>query len=123
MVDLLARGAAFLHAKLVANASRSVTYQRGATEVAAVATVGKTPFRLTDANGFSFRVETRDYLIAPADLGALFPPVSGDRILETVDGTTHTYETTGPGGEPEWRWSGPDRQRVRIHTTRMSAQA
>jgi len=122
MADLLASGAAFLHAKLVANASRSVTYRRGATEVTVLATIGRTPFRLED-DGVRFRVETRDYLIAPADLGALFPPVSGDRIQETVDGVIHTNEVTGPGGEPEWRWSGPDRQRMRVHTTRITAPA
>lgn len=123
MADLLGKGAAFLHAKLIANASRPVLYRRGAQEATVQATIGRTLFRFDQDGGVTIRVETRDYLVAPGDLGALFPPQSGDQVDETVDGITTTFEVTGPGGEPEWRWSGPDRQRMRIHSKRISAQA
>lgn len=120
MADLLGRGAAFLHGKLIANASRTVTYRRGAQEVEAMATVGRKVYRFDE-----IRIETRDYLIAPVHFADFIPalPQSGDQIDETIDGVTTTYDVVGPGGEPEWDWSGPDRQRMRIHTQRASAKA
>lgn len=122
MVDLLAQGAAWLSGKLGGHAAHSVTYKRGIESVAVDVGVGTTAFRI-DQDGVWIRVETRDFLCDPADLGTFGLPKRGDLIIETITGVPATYEVVGPGGEPEWRWSGPTRDRIRIHTLRISAPA
>lgn len=121
MADLLQTGAAWLHAKLSASAAHPVTYRRGAQAVTATATVGRTPFRIVE-DGVSLRVDTRDFLIDAAAIAVFGLPDRADRIDETINGVTVTYEVYAPAGEPEWRWSGPDRTRFRIHTQRISEQ-
>jgi hypothetical protein len=122
MPDLLQTGAAWLHAKLSASASHPVTYRRGAQEVEAAATIGRTLFRVDDG-GMPLRVETRDFMVDAAAIALFGIPEKADQISETIDGTTVIYEVFAPGGEPEWRWSGPERTRFRIHTQRISEQA
>lgn len=122
MADLLSTGAAWLHATLEANAAHPVVYRRGVQEIPVNATVGRTPFRIEDG-GVSLRIETRDFIITAAAMAALGLPNRADQISETIAGVTVTYEVYAPGGEPEWRWSGPDRTRFRIHTQRISEQA
>lgn len=122
MADLLATGAAWLHARLAASAAHPVIYRRGAQTVQVDATVGRTPFRIIE-DGVSLRVDTRDFMIDAEALALFGLPARADQIDETINGVTVTYEIYGPGGEPEWRWSGPDRTRFRIHTQRISEQA
>lgn len=122
MADLLQTGAAWLHAKMAATAAHPVTYRRGGQAVTVQATVGKTPFRIVE-DGVSMRVDTRDFLIDAAAIALFGLPDRADQIDETTEGVTVTYEVFAPGGEPEWRWSGPDRTRFRIHTQRITEQA
>jgi hypothetical protein len=120
--DLLTKGAAWMANQFAGSAAHAVTYTRGATSVTISATVGRTVFRYVQ-EGVWLRTESRDYLCDPAGLTGLGLPQDGDRISEEVDGVTTTYEVMAPGGEPSWRWSGPTRDRVRIHTQRISATA
>ncbi|HAT09766.1 MAG TPA: hypothetical protein DCS97_04080 [Planctomycetes bacterium] len=122
MADLLLTGSAWLHAKLSANAAHPVTYRRGEQTAQAMATVGRTPFRVEDG-GVLLRIDTRDFIISADQLTAFGNPEDGDQIDETTNGVTVTHEMYAPAGEPPWRWSGPDRIRYRIHTQRISQQA
>lgn len=119
MADLLGTGAAWMHAKLAANASRPVMYRRGAQEVEVQATIGQTIFRIDDG-GALVRVVTRDFIIDSAALADFEDPKRGDEITEMVNGIPRIYRLVNPGGEPHWRWSGPDSTRLRIHTSLQS---
>ncbi len=99
--------------------SHAVTYARGELSVAVSATVGSTLFQVDDGAGGTIRVTQRDFLIRCADLvlgGEEVLPQRGDRITETVQGRNVVWEVMGPGGgEPDWRYSLPDRSTLRIH--------
>ncbi|MEO1585600.1 MAG: hypothetical protein AAFR96_13650 [Planctomycetota bacterium] len=119
MGDLLAKGSEMLDRTRRAHLSRTVVYRRGADSVEISATVGSTAFDRTDEYGVIHRIESRDYLVAAADLvlgGEAVMPKAGDRITETGEATVHEYEVMSPGDAPAWRYSDPQRRTLRIHT-------
>ena len=119
MGDLLAKGSELLDRTRRAHLSRTVMYRRGADSVEIEATVGSTAFDRTDEYGVVHRIESRDFLIAAADLvlgGTAVLPKPGDRITEAGSTSIHEYEVMAPGGEPAWRYSDPQRLTLRIHT-------
>jgi hypothetical protein len=132
MTDLLEQGAAWLDGKRHSYLTRTVTYQRGEFSVQVQATVGQTVFRIDDGYGGWVRVTQRDYLIRAADLvidGQITLPLRGDKIIETQGdnerdpGGRLIYEVMGPGGnEPDWRFSGPSRRTLRIHTKHVATE-
>lgn len=123
MTDVLESANQWLLEELRAHASRPVVYRRGADEVTVQAIIGRTLLKLDDGYG-SVRMEwtDRDFLIAAEDLilgGQRVLPKRGDQILETQEDKTLVYEVLAPGNEPEWRWSDPYRQLLRIHTKQI----
>jgi hypothetical protein len=67
----------------------------------------------------------RDFLVAAADLvlgGNEIEPQAGDKIRETVDGTTYVYEVMAPKGEPVWRWADGCRVLRRIHSKQVGTE-
>jgi len=117
--DLLAKGSEMLDRTRRTHLSRTVVYRRGADSVEIEATVGSTAFDRTDEYGVVHRIESRDYLVAAADLvlaGEAVTPKAGDRITETGETRVHEYEVMAPGDEPAWRYSDPQRRTLRIHT-------
>ena len=122
MSDMLMDGVAWLEGQRAAYMARTVTYKRGASEVEVSATVGRTAFQVATDSGFSIVEESRDFLIAVADLvlGSVeIEPQNGDRIVEVEGGVTYTNEVMGFGGEPGWRYSDPARLAWRVHTKRV----
>ena len=96
-----------------------MVYRRGAASAEIEATIGSTAFDRTDEYGVVHRIESRDYLVAAADLvlgGEAVTPKAGDRITETGESSVHEYEVMSPGDEPAWRYSDPQRRTLRIHT-------
>jgi len=124
---VLRNGLSWLTAILQQQAAVSVTYRRGSDETAGItAIVGRTEFEATDDEGGVLRSQSRDYLIAPADLvidGSQTLPNVGDKILETVGSETHLYEVLTLGVEGHWRWSDPFRTLMRIHTRQVEVQS
>lgn len=119
MADLLEQGAAWLQEQRARHLSRTVTYLRGGDSVDLPATIGSTTFEQADEYGVIHRTESRDYLIAAADLvlaDKLELPRPGDRIRETDGDQIFLYEVMAPGGEPPWRYSDAYRRTLRIHT-------
>jgi len=117
--DLLAKGSEVLERTRRAHLSRTVVYRRGADSVEIAATIGSTAFDRTDEYGVVHRIESRDYLVAAADLvlgGEAVTPKAGDRITETGDTSVLEYEVMSPGDAPAWRYSDPQRRTLRIHT-------
>ena len=83
--------------------ARTVEYCRGAESVSVQATIGRTVFEVDDASGLLEKWESRDFLIAAAELvlaGAQVLPQRGDRIRETGGGKVYVYEAMAPGREP-----------------------
>ena len=102
--------------------TRPVTYQRGQQWVVVAATVGRTVFETADDYGVVQRSESRDFLIAAADLvlgGSQVLPERGDRIRETQGQKVYVYEVMAPGKEPQYRFSDPYRRTLRIHTKQV----
>jgi hypothetical protein len=76
-------------------------------------------FQLDDGAGAPIVTQSRDYLIDAAELAIgdeRIMPIKGDRIIESVNGGTFTYEVMGPGDEPVWRWADVYHRTLRIHT-------
>jgi len=126
MPDLLQTGQEWLADQLKEHASRQVVYVRGAQQVAAQATIGRTLLKLDDGYG-GVRMEwtDRDFLIQAADLllgGSPVLPRRGDQIRETVGAQTFVFEVMAPGKEPPWRWSDPFRKMLRIHTKQVATE-
>ena len=125
MTNLLETGSSWLADQMKSHASVEVVYERGAEQVVAKATIGKTEFELDDGSGVVLRIQSRDYLIHTADLqlsGSPTLPVAGDRIRETQGGTTFVYEVMAPGNEPHYRYSDAFRKLLRIHTKHVATE-
>lgn len=110
--------------RLGAVAGQAATYRRGAVGVPVTAVVGKTDYEQDNGDGGLVRAQVRDYLIPTAELtgseiGSL--PKSGDQIVET-SGECRVWEVMSIDGGPPWRYSGPDRSRVRVHTRQVEGR-
>lgn len=97
-----------------------VTYARGNLTVTLTAGRGRSSFDVVQGDVLT-RIESRDFLVAAADLqlaGVVQTlPERGDTITETdADGTELKYELLERQGEPVWRYSDEYRLQIRIHT-------
>jgi len=119
-MNMLANAADWLTEQRHEHLTDAVTYWRGGASVEVSATVGSSEHDVHDGFGGSIRVETRDYLIRTEDLildDERTLPVSGDQVVEVIDGTEVTYEVAAPGqNEPCFRYSDSRRKTLRIHT-------
>lgn len=125
-MDILEDGARWLEDQRLKFMSRKVIYRRAAASIEVNATVGKTVFEIDNGSGVRERIEARDYLIAANELvlgGNPALPKRGDHIRETQGLTVFVYEVLAPGKEPEWRYSDPYRQTLRIHTKFVGTEA
>ena len=80
------------------------------------ATLGRTLFRTENQYGSTIRIESRDFLVAAADLPN--DPERGDTII--YNGCR--YEVLAPNAEPVWGWSGAYHSTRRIHTKEIGAE-
>ncbi|MFO7958338.1 MAG: hypothetical protein R6X33_14725 [Candidatus Brocadiia bacterium] len=115
MSDLLQEGLDWLEGQRREHLSHEVTYRRGAAEATVPATVAATRFEVDDGTGMILEQETRDYLIATADLvleGRNVLPERGDEIVDGAE----VYEAMDLGPERHYRFCDPDRTTLRIHT-------
>lgn len=125
-MDVLEDGARWLEDQRLKFMSRRIVYQRVTASVEVNASVGKTVFEVDNGFGILERIEARDYLIAANELilnGNAALPKRGDHIRETQEATIFVYEVLAPGKEPEWRYSDPYRQTLRIHTKFIGTEA
>ncbi len=122
MTDQLQQGARWLQDRQRQHVARTVTYRRGALSVQLQATAGRTEFEQATDYGIALQSEARDFVVHAADLvlgGARIEPEVGDRIEETIDGTTHQYEVMAIGGQQCFRYVDADYYAMRIHTKRI----
>ena len=115
MPDLIANGAAWLADQRKAHLSKEIGYVSGATTTTLLATIGRTEFEVVGDGGVMERTESRDFIIATADMPGA--PARGDQIRETVGATVHLFEVMAPvQSAPAWRWADASRTAYRIHT-------
>ena len=123
MADLLETAETWLAGQLKSSVGKSIVYRRGDNTVPLTATVGSSVFeQRDDTDTVINQWEGRDFLILPADLvldGSTVTPERGDQIVETVGGESLTYEVMSPGDEPVFRYTGPHRKQLRIHTKQV----
>lgn len=108
--------------KRKAQASRTVTYRRGADTITISASIGKTEHQSKDRFNFIEIWQSRDYLILADDLkisGARITPTKGDVIEDTDDAGDPIKYKVVPDGEDVFRYSDKYGQRLRIFTKRM----
>lgn len=117
---MITNGLAWLQSQLAEHASTAVTYVRGTDQIEVPdAVLGKSTFESQDvAGGITARSILLDWLISPSRLeiqGQSIEPAAGDEIWHVSGSTTRRYQVVPLGMEPCWRWSGPSRDRMRIH--------
>lgn len=125
MGDMLKNGLAWLAAQQTAHVSGNVIYQRGADQITVAAMAGDVRYEVTESDGLVTQYISRDFLIDSALLvidAARILPARGDKIIETLNGVTHTYSVLPPpGGEHHYRPCDPARVKLRIHTKETAA--
>lgn len=118
MADLLENASAWLTEQRARFLSRQVVYGRGDDSVQIAATVGTTTFDVDDGYGVVQTWQSRDYLVAAADLilgGAVTKPQRGDRITDNGK----VYEVMTPGKEDVFKPSDQYGLTLRIHTKQV----
>lgn len=76
-------------------------------------------YEVIDDEGGATTVQSRDYVIDVADYvfsGAPSQPRSGDRIKDSIAGTTHVFEVMPIGNKPCAEWSAQTKPQWVIHT-------
>ena len=117
MPDLIATGAAWLADQRKAHLSKEIGYVSGATTTTLLATIGRTEFEVVGEGGVMERTESRDFIVATADMPGAQSQARGDQIRETVGATVHLFEVMAPvQSAPAWRWADASRTAYRIHT-------
>ena len=120
VADLLQQAAAWLASQRTQFLSRCVVYSRGEDSVAVQAGVGKTTFDVDDGYGLMTTWESRDFLIAAADLvlsGEVIKPQRDD----TISDGGKVYQVMAPGKEDVCRPSDPYGVTWRIHTKQIGS--
>ena len=124
-MEILAAASAWLQSTHQAANSRLVSYVPGGAQGVPIpnisARIGKTEFPLQNDSNLVLTWESRDFLIQVLDLGSNVPQPR-DSIIETVNGTTFTYEVAAPDGEQVAPYDDRYRQVYRIHTKLVSQQ-
>lgn len=127
MSRLIDRGMKFLQRIGGNNGVSSLVYTQvggGTVTLTNIAWEGRTAFRSNQQNRPSLEWSDRDYLIPAAALviGAVqVLPQRGDRLAETLNGATQTFEIVTPdNGERAWRFADPQNTLLRVHVKRVS---
>jgi hypothetical protein len=123
MTNLLQDGVTWLGGKLKDHAGVSVTYQRGTDSVSITATPTLHEYQVVDDEGFGIMMLSRDYLVHAADLvlnGSAISPRSGDRVIETIDGVSQTFELMPLGQLHEYQPADPDGTLLILHTKKVA---
>jgi len=116
-LDLLKSASEWLNEQRRECLSVIITYKpKGGGSFEIPATLGRTLFRTENQYGSTIRIESRDFLVAAADLPD--DPERGDTII--YNGCR--YEVLAPNAEPVWRWSGAYHSTRRIHTKEIGAE-
>jgi len=115
MGDLMAGRAAWLAAQRHAHMTETVTYRRGGDAVELAASRGHSDFEVADDYGIAIQVQTADFLVLADDL-VLAGQAALPQASDCIEADDATFEVRAPGGQAAWRYTGPHRHTLRIHT-------
>lgn len=109
MADLLQSAITHLDTIRRSYLAQSITYVRGGTAIAGVAaTPQQQEFATDNMDGTVTVLRMTAWIITVDALSALgTPPHRGDKVQQTLDGTTHVYEVLPPGGGPVYEDADP----------------
>lgn len=123
-MSLSSRAKSFLGRAMKDTFPAEITYTRGAETITITASVGRTVFASQQDGKARVEFGEIDLVIDSADLvlgGVKSEPARGDRVGITLDGTAMTLELMIPQTrEPAWRYSDPERKRIRLHLKRVA---
>jgi len=98
----------------------TVSIHRGATSTSSVtATAVSRDYEVENADGIITVANLRDYAVDVAGYtiaSSAVVPQAGDRIKESIDGTTHVFEVMRLPGRPAAEWLGNQKPQWLIHT-------
>lgn len=129
MPNMLQTGAAWLGQKLQASAGRSVTLQQGTTVIEGLtATLAAHDYDVMDADGFSTRVRSFDWIFVAADLVVdgvpfCFHANGGAVVKETVGSVETRYESMKVGTRPAAEDKDSSGVLVMVHTNKVGTNA
>ena len=123
-MSLSSRLQSFVGRKMKEAFPAEITYTRDGVTIPLIATVGQTRFASQMEGKARVEFGEIDLIIESKDLvfdGAVTTPLKGDRIAITLNGTAMTLELMIPQTrEPSWRYSDPERKRIRLHLKRVA---
>lgn len=117
MPDMMASAAAWFEQQRTRHLVVGVRYHRPGDShgIACRATLGIGKWEAIDQTGQVVRIETRDFIVADAELGHV--PTRGDTIVVEENGIERTYKVIVPDGSKQaWRWVDRNQAVRRIHT-------
>lgn len=120
MQDMLAKAAVWFEAQRREHLAVEVDYTPAGSlhsiRCRATPVIGR--WEGVDAAGQMVRIETRDFIIAVADMPE--EPKRGDRIVFAENGVERVYSVTVPDGSRQaWRWVDRNQDVRRIHAQQV----
>lgn len=122
MSNLLQDGVTWLSAKLKTAAGVTVKYYRGSSYVEITATPSLHEYEVVDEDGFATALTSRDYIITADDLviaTATTAPRPGDRIIESINGESRTFEVMPLAAGQAYEPLDKDGELITVHTKRV----
>lgn len=121
MPNALDASAQWLAGQQKLHLSTTIVWSRGDATASVAARVGRTTWDVETGGGRVERVESRDFLVDPADLPA--EPKEGDAIVETIGGVSYRHVIASPAGTPPVHWADAYRTTMRLHTKLVGKEA
>jgi hypothetical protein len=114
MTNVLADAAAWLAGAQKLHLATTIAWSRGSQSATVAARIGRTTWDVESADGRVERMESRDFIVDPADLPV--HPQEGDEVSETYGTTVAKYAVMAPSGTPAVHWADAHRTSLRMHT-------
>lgn len=114
MPNVIADAARWMAGQQKLHLTTTIAWSRGSQSAQVSARIGRTTWDVESADGRVERMESRDFIIDPADLPA--SPQEGDDISETYGTTVAKYVVMAPSGTPAVHWADAHRTSLRMHT-------
>lgn len=121
MPNALDASAQWLASQQKLHLATTVVWSRGTASASVAARVGRTSWEVETGGGRVERVESRDFLVDPADLPV--EPREGDTIVETIGGIAYRHTVAAPAGTPPVHWADAYRTTLRCHTKLVGKEA